>query len=714
MTQKVIKTNVNLPYTPQKNITLFLVIFGIFVSIFLALYSDDKTIFPIFELYGYSSDNFTFSSWINAGEGWMKDNYRWFTRAIAGVIKGWYYFAEDFLIDSPWLIIFLLLVLPSLRVAGLRLTLFVIFTLSFWGLTGLWNPAMQTLALMGISVFASVFFGVLIGLWCSQSDRVEATIRPFLDIMQVMPAFVYLIPAVFFFGVGGPPAIIASMIYAMPPIIRLTNLGIRQVSHETIETAESFGSSRFQMLTKIQIPLALPSIMMGINQTIMMALGLVVLAAFIGAQGLGYQVWKAIKQLDNGFSIEAGLCILFMAIMFDRFSAAFNNMNSSPLPKDQVKFHLLPQTWDSYSIPRLIEKFIDLIFTCVGRFFSGLVFLLGSLIERVLSLIDINLAKRVSKNLNTYVFFFSSLIILISVYICDIYILEIGEFPKDLRLSIRSPIDAGVDWLATNSSVVAFTKSVRIIIYFYLLNPLDYYFSHLPWWFLMAALMLISYAAVGVRFAIICGILLTFIGFCNIWQESMITLSSVIVSVIICFIIGVPLGIFAAYNKRFERFQAPILDAMQTLPAFCYLVPIIMVFGANKTSVILATVIYSIVPMIRLTILGLTQIPESYTEVSKSFGGTTLQTLIKIKYPMAIPNLVMGFNQTVMMAFAMQIVTPLIGGKGLGREVYQALAKSDTGKGLAAGMAICLLAIIIDRISMAVTKKQRDALGLSS
>jgi glycine betaine/proline transport system permease protein len=438
-----------------------------------------------------------------------------------------------------------------------------------------------------------------------------------------------------------------------------------------------------------------------------------VLAAFIGAQGLGYQVWKAIKQLDNGFSIEAGLCILFMAIMFDRFSAAFNNMNSSPLPKDQVKFHLLPQAWDIYSIPRLIEKFIDLIFTCVGRFFSGLVFLLGSLIERVLSLIDINLAKRVSAKLNTYVFFFSSLIILISVYICDIYILEIGEFPKDLRLSIRSPIDAGVDWLATNSSVVAFTKSVRIIIYFYLLNPLDYYFSHLPWWFLMAALMLISYAAVGVRFAIICGILLTFIGFCNIWQESMITLSSVIVSVIICFIIGVPLGIFAAYNKRFERFQAPILDAMQTLPAFCYLVPIIMVFGANKTSVILATVIYSIVPMIRLTILGLTQIPESYTEVSKSFGGTTFQTLIKIKYPMAIPNLVMGFNQTVMMAFAMQIVTPLIGGKGLGREVYQALAKSDTGKGLAAGMAICLLAIIIDRISMAVTKKQRDALGLS-
>ena len=157
MTQKVIKTNVNLPYTPQKNITLFLVIFGIFVSIFLALYSDDKTIFPIFELYGYSSDNFTFSSWVNAGEGWMKDNYRWFTRAIAGVIKGWYYFAEDFLIESPWLIIFLLLALPSLRVAGLRLTLFVIFTLSFWGLDWIMEPSNANIGIDGYICFCICF-----------------------------------------------------------------------------------------------------------------------------------------------------------------------------------------------------------------------------------------------------------------------------------------------------------------------------------------------------------------------------------------------------------------------------------------------------------------------------------------------------------------------------------------------------------------------------
>ena len=192
----------------------------------------------------------------------------------------------------------------------------------------------------------------------------------------------------------------------------------------------------------------------------------------------------------------------------------------------------------------------------------------------------------------------------------------------------------------------------------------------------------------------------------------MITLSSVLISVLLCFIIGVPIGILASYSKRFQNINEVILDAMQTLPYFCYLVPVLMFFGGGAFSALLATIIYSIPPIIRLTVLGLSQVSSTYSEVSKSFGGTTIQTLNKIKFPLAVPSLVMGFNQTVMMAFAMQIVTPLIGGKGLGLEVFNGLARSDTGRALAAGIGICLLAMIIDRISLAWTKKQRDALGL--
>ena len=174
----------------------------------------------------------------------------------------------------------------------------------------MWDESLQTLALMGLSVTLCVFFGVLLGVLCSQSDRFENFMKPILDTMQVMPAFVYLFPALFFFGIGGAPAILATMIYAMPPIIRLTNAGIRQVSDQIIESATSFGSNKLQLLFKIKIPLSLPSIMMGINQVIMMALALVVLACFIGAEGIGGQVWLAIRNLDVGWAMEGGLCIL--------------------------------------------------------------------------------------------------------------------------------------------------------------------------------------------------------------------------------------------------------------------------------------------------------------------------------------------------------------------------------------------------------------------
>ena len=239
------------------------------------------------------------------------------------------------------------------------------------------------------------------------------------------------------------------------------------------------------------------------------------------------------------------------------------------------------------------------------------------------------------------------------------------------------------------------------------------YLTYLPYWFTIGTLVIVSWASVGFRFAITTLVLLLFIGACNIWTEAMITLSSVLISVLLCFLIGVPIGILASYSQRFQSINEVILDAMQTLPYFCYLIPVLLFFGGGAFSALLATIIYSIPPIIRLTVLGLSQVSSTYSEVSTSFGGSLIQTLRKIKFPLAIPSLVMGFNQTVMMAFAMQIVTPLIGGKGLGLEVFNGLARSDTGRGLAAGIGIVLLAIIIDRISLAWTKKQRVALGLA-
>ena len=581
----------------------------------------------------------------------------------------------------------------------------------YWGMVGLWGSAMETLALMGLSVFLSVLVGVILGIFCALSDRFERNMKPALDVMQVMPAFVYLIPAMFFFGIGGAPAILATMIYSMPPIIRLTNLGIRQVPNETIETATAFGSTKSQVLFKVQIPLALPSIMMGVNQTIMMALALVVLATFIGAQGLGSDIWVSIKKLEVGAALEGGFCVLLMAIMFDRFGKAASR-ETVTLPVDSQKFYLLPQTWDIYPTARYIEKPLQYMHLAVAFIFSSIIRIFSFVINLVVSFINKDYGKLIEQFINAHYFMFSGIFILLGIIYYDSNIATIGSFPESWNLSIRDEIAAGVKSLTVNPTFIEITRSIRATVVIYLLRPLDTYLTYLPYWFTIGALVLISWKAVNLRFAIVTAFLLAFIGACNIWTEAMITLSSVLISVLLCFVIGVPIGIMASYSKRFQNINEVILDAMQTLPYFCYLVPVLMFFGGGSFSALLATIIYAIPPIIRLTVLGLSQVSTTYSEVSRSFGGSTLQTLSKIKFPLAVPSLVMGFNQTVMMAFAMQIVTPLIGGKGLGLEVFNGLARSDTGRALAAGIGICLLAMIIDRISLAYTKKQRDALGL--
>ena len=575
----------------------------------------------------------------------------------------------------------------------------------------MWDESMQTLALMGLSVLLCVVVGVTLGVMCSQSDRFDNFMKPILDTMQVMPAFVYLFPALFFFGIGGAPAILATMIYAMPPIIRLTNTGIRQVPEQTIESATSFGSSKLQLLFKIKIPLSLPSIMMGINQVIMMALALVVLACFIGAEGIGGQVWLAIRNLDVGWAMEGGLCILFMAIMFDRFGLALSKTKET-LPSDVQKFYLLPQSWEKYTIAKIIEKPLEFLSGLVNFVCINITKYIAYFFEFLISLFNKDTAKDIGELLSKRYYVIPSFIIFFLISFIDSSLFKIGTFPEDWKLSIRQPIADGVKSLTVNPGFIAFTKGLRAFIYLNLLRPLDTFLTHIPWWYTTGIFVAIGYFTVGLRFAFITLLLLLFIGANGIWPQAMITLSSVLVSVILCFAIGVPLGIIASYNERFRNVQNVVLDAMQTLPYFCYLIPVLMFFGGGTVSAVLATVIYSIPPIIRLTSLGLTQVSGTYSEVSRSFGGTLLQTLNKVKFPLAVPSLVVGFNQTVIMAFAMQIVTPLIGGKGLGLEVFNGLARSDTGRGLAAGIGIVLLAIIIDRISLAWTKKQRIALGL--
>lgn len=261
--------------------------------------------------------------WVDWFEDWLKlyagPFFNVVRSVIGAIVDGFEWVFQ--LLPAPLLIVILTALGYFLGRVRLALFTFLGFLL-IWNL-GLWDATMETLALVLTSALLSILFGIPIGIWCAQSATVRNILTPVLDFMQTMPAFVYLIPAVSFFSLGAVPGVIASVIFAIPPTIRLTNLGIRQVPADLTEAADAFGSTRAQKLFKLQLPLAVPSIMAGVNQTIMLSLSMVVIASMIGAQGLGSQVLKAITQLRTGVGFEAGLAVVILAIVLDRFTYTF-------------------------------------------------------------------------------------------------------------------------------------------------------------------------------------------------------------------------------------------------------------------------------------------------------------------------------------------------------------------------------------------------------
>ncbi|MCY6380052.1 ABC transporter permease [Hoeflea prorocentri] len=261
----------------------------------------------------------------------IDDGFRSFTREYGEYIelffeplKQFLIWSEDLMTETPWPIIILAIALIAWFASrNIKIVVGTVVTLLLIGYFDMWEDTMKTISMIFVCTILAIFIGIPIGIIMSRSDRVQAVINPILDVMQTMPSFVYLIPVVMLLGIGKVPGLIAVVIYAIPPIIRLTNLGIRLVDKDVLEAADAFGSSNWQRLKNVQMPLALPTIMAGINQTIMMALAMVVVASMIGVQGLGQPVLKAINSQYFTLGVFNGLAIVGIAIIFDRTSQAF-------------------------------------------------------------------------------------------------------------------------------------------------------------------------------------------------------------------------------------------------------------------------------------------------------------------------------------------------------------------------------------------------------
>lgn len=271
-------------------------------------------------------------NWVNTGVDWLIiklavvfDGIKLITQVVLNNL-------EKFLLWLPWWVVLISIMLVAWRLASVRVAIFSGAAMYFIGTLELWELCMSTLALIATAVLISIVLGVPIGIVSARSDRVDNIVRPVLDAMQTMPAFVYLIPALMFFGIGKVPGVIATVIFAIPPAVRLTNLGIRQVPEDLVEAAHTFGSTSMQLLVKVQIPLALPSIMAGINQTIMLSLSMVVLAAMIAAGGLGREVIMALGQVDIGRGFVAGTAIVLVAMILDRITQSLGKKRQTGRP----------------------------------------------------------------------------------------------------------------------------------------------------------------------------------------------------------------------------------------------------------------------------------------------------------------------------------------------------------------------------------------------
>jgi glycine betaine/proline transport system permease protein len=590
-----------------------------------------------------------FQSWVI---GNRKDHpaFLYFFNPISDGIDALVRGLESLLLALPWPFLVVLAFMLGLRAVSWRVALFCAAGLLFMGLVGLWEESMQTLALMGISVIISLIIGIPLGIISGLSKRFENFLRPILDVMQTMPAFVYLIPVVLFFGIARVPSVIATVIYALPPAIRFTSLGIRQVSESALEAARAFGSTKAQLLFKIRLPLAKPAIIAGINQTIMMAFGIVVIAALIGAGGLGKTVMQSLQRLQVGKGLEAGLAIAFMAIILDRISYGFSQPKAK---RKQRNF----QSW-----------------------------------------------------VNSRAFWWTTLGILASILVLHFFITPLNPFPKSWDVNLSRPVDNLVKWSRDNlyqiGNLPIGTGPFSDFLILYCLNPLNRFLQWIPWPFFVIGITFFVTLITNWRLGLFALISLFAIGFLGMWEASLLTLAQVIIGTLITVFIAFVLGIWSARRERVRQVLEPVLDMLQTIPSFIYLIPVVMLFNIGLVPGIIAAVLYALPPGIRLISMGIRAVSRDSVEAAKAFGSTKRQMLYKVELPLALPSIMLGINQIIMMILAMVIIAGLVGGGGLGLEAVTGLARNETGRGLESGIAIVLIAMVLDRVTQSLAQQR--------
>jgi len=551
----------------------------------------------------------------------------------------------------PWTAIVAAMGVLGYWLGGWRLGALAVVTFTWTALVGQWDLAMQTMSVIVIAAPLAVALGLVLGIAAWKVPAFERGIKPILAVLQTLPFFTYLLPAVIFFKVGPTAGAVATVFFAVPPMVLMTTLGLKLVQNDVVEAGKMSGATRWQMLRHVYLPAARTEILVGVNQVIMLCLAMVVLTAFIGMPGLGAKLLALMNSFKLGRSFEIGITIVLIAITLDRLSKAW-------VVKQPEHFEKGTPWWRQH------------LFLLMG---------IGAFVAFVVIAQFIQVADHIKRTQD----------------------LSMG---KEIDVLIKAFLDIG--------AIKAVTEWLRWFLNTKVLIPFRNALLWLPIPTVILAICALAYWVGGRRSAVTVGIFMAIVALSGWWDRSMITLYAVMAAVILAMLIGIPLGIIAARNEDWSRRILLGCDTAQTFPSFIYLIPAIMLFGVNDVAVIFSILIFATVPLTRYTIEGLRSVPPEIAEAADMSGANRRQKLRKVLLPLALPTMAVGFNQAIMFAFFMVIIAAFIGTQDLGQELQKTLAGNELGKNFVLGMNVSLMALTFDHIIMRWASDRKKALGL--
>ena len=576
---------------------------------------------------------FVSSSWLNSNKWFIWPALPWTAVVAGGMLLGYH-------------------------LQGVRLALLAGIGACYLSLFGQWEPSMQTLSFVLITAPICFIFGLSLGVWGYLNKKVESALQPILNVAQTMPHFSFLVPVMILFGIGDHAGAIATIIFATPPMVRLTILGLKKISPEVVESGLMSGCNKFQLLFKVLIPTARTDILIGVNQVIMQCLAMTVIASFIGAKGLGFNLKLALNSLKIGKAAEIGICIVIIAIVLDKFSLAWANKQKN--------------------------------------YFANLNFY--------------------QKNKNLIIFSILLIVCSIFAYIGGLYFNNINYLylvPYEKGFSISPLLDAGVDWIW--ETFFYYLNSFNIFLITNILVPMKMAYLGMPVVSTFILVMGAGFIVGGIRSSLVVGSLFLFIALSEYWDRALITMYMATFAVIVATFIGLVVGLSCAQNSKSTAFMLFICDFFQTFPSFVYLIPVILLFGITDTSVLLAAIVYATIPATRYTIEGLKSVPLSLHEAGSMSGVSRMQRLIAIEIPLAFPHIMLGINQTLIFSLFMIVLGALIGTEDLGQIIMGALSRKDgAGVALTLGIFVSFICLAVDHLIRTWSDRQKKLLGIDS